>query len=145
MQNISKGKYPGQPKITYMPIIDLNPTKQKCIYSTLLLIQEQAQTLNIVTSCITIDQPLWLKAVEITNSKSVSVVCRFCFHLWMSFLGIIRKVMECSGISELFHVVHISDAAIHMLSGKVYTRVLGAHFLVQSALELGLYFNLFHL
>ena len=37
----------------------------------------------------------------------------------MSFLGIIRKVMECSGISQLFHVVHISDTAIHMLSGKV--------------------------
>ena len=55
MQNISKGEYPGQSKITYLPIIDLNPTKEKCIYSTLLFIQEQAKVLNIVTPCITLD------------------------------------------------------------------------------------------
>ena len=95
MQNISKGEYPGQSKITYLPIIDLNPTKEKCIYSTLLFIQEQAKILNIVTPCITFDQPLWLKAVEITKSKSMNVVCRLGgFHLLMSFLGSIGKVME---------------------------------------------------
>ena len=42
MQNIPKGEYPGQSKITYLSIIDLNPTKEKCNYSTLLFIQEQA-------------------------------------------------------------------------------------------------------
>ena len=36
MQNISKGEYPGQSKITYLPIIDLNPTKEKCMYSTFI-------------------------------------------------------------------------------------------------------------
>ena len=69
MQNISKGEFPGQSKITYLPIIDLNPIKEKYIYSTLLFIQEQAKILNIITPCITFDQPLWLKAVEITQSK----------------------------------------------------------------------------
>ena len=76
MQNISKGEYPGQSKITYLPIIGLNPPKEKCIYSTLLFILEQAKILNIVTPCITCDQPLWLKAVEIAKSKSVNLVCR---------------------------------------------------------------------
>ena len=103
MQNISKGEYPGQSKITYLPIIDLNPTKEKCIYSTLLFIQKQAKILNIVTPCITFDQPLWSKAVEIAKLKSVNVVCRLGgFHLSMSFLGSIGKVMECSGISDYF-------------------------------------------
>ena len=69
IQNISKGEYPDQSKITYLLIIDLNPTKEKCTYSALLFIQEQAKTLNIITPCITFDQPLWLKAVEITQSK----------------------------------------------------------------------------
>ena len=137
MQNISKGEYPGQSKITYLPIIDLNPTKEKCIYSTLLFIQEQAKILNIVTPCITFDQPLRLKTVEITKSKSMNVVCRLGgFHLLMSFLGSIGKVMECSGISELFQVVYSSATAVHMMSGKAYARALRAHFLVQSALEL---------
>ena len=95
MQNISKGEYPEQSKITYLPIIDLNPTKETCIYSTLLFIQEQAKILTIVTPCITFDQPLWLMAVEITKSKSMKAVCRLGFHLLMSFLGSIGKVMEC--------------------------------------------------
>ena len=119
MQNISKGGYPGQSKIIYLPIIDLNPTKEKCIYSTLFFIEEQTKILNIVTPCITLDQPLWLKAVEITKSKSMNVVCRLGgFHLLMSFLGSIEKVMDCSGISELFQVVYSSATAIHMMSGK---------------------------
>ena len=58
MQNISKGEYPGHSKIRYLPIIDLNPTKEKCIYSTLLFIQEQAKKLNIVAPCLTFDKPL---------------------------------------------------------------------------------------
>ena len=135
MQNISKGKYLRQSKITYLPIIDLNPTKEKCIYSTLLFIQEQAKILTIVTPCITFDQPLWLMAVKITESKSMNAVCRLGFHLLMSFLGSIGKVMECSGISELFQVVYSSATAVHM-SGKAYPRALRAHFLAQYALEL---------
>ena len=58
MQKISKGEYPDQSKIRYLPIIDLNPTKEKCIYSTLLFIQEQAKKLNIVAPCLTFDKPL---------------------------------------------------------------------------------------
>ena len=58
MQNISKGEYPDHSKIRYLPIIDLNPTKEKCIYSTLLFIQEQAKKLNIITLYVTFDQPL---------------------------------------------------------------------------------------
>ena len=58
MQNISKGEYPGQSKITYLPIFDFNPTKEKCNHSTLLFIQEQAKLLNIVTPWLTFDQPL---------------------------------------------------------------------------------------
>ena len=105
-------------------MIDHNPTKEKCIYSTLLFIQEQAKILNIVTPFITFDQPLLLKTVEITKSKSTNVVCKLGgFHLLMK-------------TSELFHVVYRSATAVHMMSGKAYTRALRAHFLVQSALEL---------
>ena len=86
MQNIFKGEYPGQSKFTYLPIIDLKPTKEECVYSTLLFIQEQAKILDIATPCITFDQPLWLKAVETTKSKSMNVVRLGGFHLLMRFL-----------------------------------------------------------
>ena len=70
--------------------------------------------------------------MEIAKSKSMNVVCRLGgFHLLMSFLGSIGKVMECSGISELFQVVYSSATAVHMVSGKAYARALRAHFLVQ--------------
>ena len=145
MQKISKGEYPGQSKITCLPITDLNPTKQKCIYSTLFLIQEQAKLLNIVNPCITFDQHLLLKAAEITKSESMNAVCRLGgFHLLMSFLGSIGKVMECSGISELFQIVYSSAIAVHMVSGKAYARAQQAHSLVQFALQLITYNILIH-
>ena len=130
--NIFKGEYRGQLKITYLSIIDINPTKKKCIYSTFLFIQEQAKILSIVTPCITFGQPLWLKAVEITKSRNA--VSRLRFHLLMSFLRSIGKVMECSGISKLFQVAYSSDTSVHPLSGKAHSRALRAHFVVQSAL-----------
>ena len=75
--------------------------------------------------------------MEIPKSKSMNVVFRLGgFHLLMSFLGSIGKVMECSRISELFQVVYSSATAVHMMSGKAYARALPAHFLTQSALEL---------
>ena len=134
MQNISKRENPRQSKITYLPIIDLELTKEKGIYSTLLFIQKQAKILNIVTPCIAFDQQLWSKAVEISKSKSMNV--GRSFHLLMSFLGSIGKVMECSRISKLFQVVYSHATFVHIMSGKVYARALRAHFLVQSALEL---------
>ena len=50
--------------------------------TTLLFIQQQAAALNILTPCITFDQPLWIKSVEIVVSKSMNVVCKLGgFHL----------------------------------------------------------------
>ena len=68
--------------------------------------------------------------MEITKSKLMNVVCRLGFHLLMSFLGSVGKVMEWN-----FRIVVYSSAtAVHMLSGEAYVRALRAHFLVQSAL-----------
>ena len=83
--------------------------------------------------------------MEITKLISINVVSSLGgFHIIMSFLGSIRKLMESSGISELFQVVYSSDTAVHMLSGKAHTRALPAHFLIQSALKL-IKLQLFHL
>jgi hypothetical protein len=65
MQHVSKGNFPGVSTVTFLPIIDLQSSDMNCIYSTLLFIEQQAAALNIPTPCITFDQPLWLKSVEI--------------------------------------------------------------------------------
>ena len=55
MQNVCTGEHPPSPTIEMLPILDLNPSNATCIYSTLLFEQEQAEQLNIVTSCLTFD------------------------------------------------------------------------------------------
>ena len=78
-------------EVLLLPIIDLSPTDDSCIYSTLAYIQSQAIHLNTPTPCVTFDQPLWLKAVEIIKAKAMNIVCRLGgFHTLMSFLGSIR-------------------------------------------------------
>ena len=65
------------------------------------------------------------------------------FHLLISFLESIRKVMENCNF-KLFQVVYSSTAVVHMLLGNTCVAALGAHFLGQFALDL-LFFNSFHL
>ena len=67
---------------------------ESCVYSTLIYIQRrQAEELNTPSPCITFDQPLWLKAIEIIRAKSMHVVCKFGgFHTMMSFIGSIGSM-----------------------------------------------------
>ena len=87
-------------EVLFLPIIDLSPSDETCIYSTLLYIQSQAEQLSIPTACITFDQPLWLKAVEIITERSLRIVCRLGGSHTMSFLGSIGSMMKGSGLEE---------------------------------------------
>ena len=119
----------------FLPIIDLSPSDETCIYSTLLYNQSQAEQLSIPTACITFDQPLWIKAVEIITERSLRIVCRLGgFHTIMSFLGSIGSLMKGSGLEEALEQVYGPNAVAHMMTGKVVSRALRGHFLVESAL-----------
>ena len=136
MQNTSQGYFPGASTVTFVPlIIDLKPTDENCLYSLLFFIKEQAKTLNIVTPCITFDQPLWVKAVKIIESKSMNIVCRLGgFHFLMSFLGSIGKFMENAGLSTVLETIYGENTVKQMLSGKAISRSIRGHFIVESAL-----------
>ena len=56
-------------------IIDLKSSDERSIYSTLSHVKHQAALLNILTACIAFDQPLWWKAVDIIDAKSINIVC----------------------------------------------------------------------
>ena len=121
--------------VSFLPIIDMNPSDESCIYSTLLFIIEQAKSLNIAVPCVTFDQPLWLKAVGIIEDSNLNIVCRLGgFHTLMSFLGSLGHIMKGSGLEELFAEVYAEHTVVHMISGKAISRALRAHFLVESAL-----------
>ena len=70
MQHVSTGSHPWTADVLFLPIIYLKSSTESCIYSTLKFIQSQASRLNIETPCITFDQPLWIKAIEIIKAKS---------------------------------------------------------------------------
>lgn len=125
----------SQSSIRFLPIIDLNPSNESCIYSTLLFIISQANMLKVKTPCVTFDQPLWLKAFNIINAENLPIVCRLGgFHTLMSFLGSVGMMMKGSGLEDLFTEVYAENSVTHMISGKAIARATRAHILVQSAL-----------
>ena len=60
MQNISKGEYPGQSKLRICQYLTSILLKTNA-FSHLLFIQEQVKILNIVTPCLTLEQPFWIE------------------------------------------------------------------------------------
>ena len=137
MQHIFCNDHNSSPKseVLFLPIIDLNPSDETCIYSTLNYVQTQARKLNIPSPCITFDQPLWIKAVEIIMAKSMTIVCRLGgFHTMMSFMGSIGTMMKGSGLEEALGTVYGPNAVTHMITGKAVSRALRGHFLIEAAL-----------
>ena len=138
MQLLSSSPNPFQPSadVRMLPIIDLNPNNMSCMYSTLLFIEKEARNLNMPTACVTFDQPLWLKAVDIVHAMKMNIVCRLGgFHVIMSFLGSIGHIMECSGLVEALQCCYGPVAISHMMSGKAVARSLRGHYLVESAMH----------
>lgn len=82
MQHVSSELHPPSDEILMMPITYLKPMDNHCIYSTLCFVEKQANQLEINSLCITFDQPLKLKTIEIilvTNLKLVSDLGDSCY------------------------------------------------------------------
>ena len=99
-----------------LPIIDVNPNDETCIYSTLFFVIKQLKKLNVTTPSTTLDQSLWLKALEIITTKKLNIVPLFGgFHILMSFHGSIRTIMVVSGTDKLFENIYGKNAVKNML------------------------------
>ena len=132
-------RFPSKSAITFMPMIDLNPSDCSCIFSTLHFVCEQAQRYK-TTPILTFDQPLYQKAIDIISSQESSsplktMVMRLgAFHTQMSFLGCIGHLMSGSGLQEVVETVYAPNAVTHMMSGKAIQRAIRGHMLVDNAL-----------
>ena len=123
-------------EVLILPMIDLDPNDTTCIYSTLLYIQEQASRLNLPTACVTFDQPLWLKAMEIKTAKCLDkIVLRLGgFHLLMSACSSLFHTMKGSGVEDALCETYGQNAVTHMMSGKAIARSLRGLYLIETAL-----------
>ena len=108
MQNATSSfaQFFAESNVKFLPLIDLNPNSMSCIYSTLKYIVDQAKKAQVNhTPCITFDQPLYKKAMEIVTAEKIPVVCRLGgFHQLMNFLSI-RNMMKGSGLEEAFEEI----------------------------------------
>lgn len=136
MSRVCTGNHAPPALIQMLPIIDLYPGDESCIYSTLLFIEGQARRLNITTPCITFDQPLFIKAVDIALSAKLDVVVRLGgFHTMMSYIASVGKLMRGSGLEDALEQIYGKTVVEQILTGKSYARSLRAHILVHSALK----------
>jgi hypothetical protein len=138
MQDVTSGSgiHPPVADIRMLPIIDLNPSDKSCILSTFLFVCNQAKLLDIEVPCVTFDQPLWIKAVEVSTAERFNIVCRLgVFHLIMSYLGSICSVMAGSGLTQSLECCYGPYTVNTMMSRKSVDRAICGHFLVDSCLH----------
>lgn len=73
-QTVCDGEHPPASKIAFLPIVNLQPTDETCVHSTLAFISTQAEFLNITTPCVTFDQPLFIKALDIVLAEKMNII-----------------------------------------------------------------------
>jgi len=135
MHQATTGPHASVGQITMHPLIDLQPSDDTCVYSTLLFVDNMAKRMHLPVTCVTFDQPLWLKAVKICAAADLPIVCRLGgFHLLMSYLGCIGHIMAGSGLQEMFQLCYGPNTVSHMITGKAYSRAVRGHLLVERAL-----------
>lgn len=135
MQSVCVGPHAPKTSIKFLPIVDLNPSDESCIYSTLMFVDKEAKRHGMHTTCITFDQPLYIKAVDISIAANLDVVVRLGgFHTLMSFMGAIGHVMRGSGIDDVLKLIFGPNTVETILTGKSYSRAIRGHFLLHGAL-----------
>ena len=71
MQMLQEGHHPGESGIIFLPMIDLDPSNESCVYSTLVFISDHPNKYK-VTPIITFDEPLWWKAMNKVNNEPLN-------------------------------------------------------------------------
>ena len=108
-----------------LPLIDMNPGDESCIYSTLFYIKGLTNQMNIEKPSITFDQSLWVKSVDIKG-----------FHSLMSFHSSVWTCMEYSNLAQLFKNVYRKITANQIMTRKVILKGSRCNCLIDSALKM---------
>eukprot|EP00116_Pleurobrachia_bachei_P000877 sb/3461139/ len=137
MQGITKGPHPGVSAVKFLPIINLDPNDDTCVYSTLKFISGLCEKSGL-TPVITFDQPLYLRAVSMTTAKDSDVahiVVRLGkFHLMLCWLATIGHLFANSGLEMVLGQVYGEKTVEKILAGKQFNRGVRGHTMVHSAL-----------
>lgn len=99
-----------QLRIICLPFLNNSPSNPNTIYSIVRYSIEFAKSIELSFIFITFDQPLYQKAIEITESSSFEnspeIHIRLGgFHLLMSYLGSNGYIMAGSGLKDVSGVL----------------------------------------
>lgn len=118
--------------VTFLPFINSPPNEYSTVHTALQYASKSCQKIGATLCFVTFDQPLYLKAREITSG---TVVVRLGgFHTLMSFMGCIGHTMAGSGLKEVLCQVFAANSVDKMLTGHAYSRAVRGHLLVQVVL-----------
>ena len=139
MSSVIKGKCQCS-SVIYNPMVPLNPQTNEAVYSTMAFVVSQSKKAGMCCATLTFDQPLYLKGYKIKQDNMhefSNIHLRLGgFHQLMSFLGAGCKLMEGSGLEELWETVYAKKSLPKMFEGKAYTKTLRACLLTNAALHL---------
>ena len=117
------GEHPGKTIVNFLPIINLNPSDESCIYSTLLFVEQQVQQLNIPSPCTTFHQPLFIKAFKISQEHehcySIGRFSSPSVVTWWNW-----NYFERLWLAKTMEAIFAPNSVVHMLKGKAYLRAL---------------------
>ena len=132
---------PPLSKLGYLPVIDASPTKMDTVYTILKQSVDIADSLELDSLVLVMDQAIYAKAQHIrwqSDSFQERLVIRLGdFHTSMSYMGTIGKRFQGSGLDDvLFEAEIVAPGSISgVLSGHHYNRSIRAHKLMYEALQ----------
>lgn len=145
MEELFTGEKYVTSRIIPLPFIDGNP----CNYDTIYTVLHDANLKCINHGqrhiFVTFDQPLYAKAREIMarSPQLDNVIVRIGgFHMLMSYMGCIGKIMEGSGLKEALATVYAFNSIDKLLEGHIYARAVRAHVMVNTVLADLLFFEM---
>lgn len=108
------------------------------IYTPITFAAKEAEK-SYETFFVTFDQPLLLKAHNITASHAISYVVQMInrlsgFHRLTSFLDCIGYIMSGSGIKDFLSIIYAPSTIDHMMNGHAYAREIRSHILLRLAI-----------
>ncbi|KAJ8868384.1 hypothetical protein PR048_029900 [Dryococelus australis] len=117
----------------------LDPSNRSTIYTALLFAVEECKCHNQGSCIVTLDQPLYAKALEIIAAAPPGeldiVTLRVGgFHLLVRFMGSIGFIMSGSGIEELWMQGYDKSSVTHMISNHAFSTAVRAYMLTSQAL-----------
>ena len=127
-------------KIKFHPVVPLDPSSYEAVIALCHLYVNNYKKIRSAVPVLHLISPSIWKACEIKEDKSPELdnihLKLGGFHQLMSFLGAGCKLMEDTGLRELWSTVYKENSLPKMMEGKACSRCLRACLLTDSALHL---------